>query len=46
MQLLCEFFPLEILLQQILASDEDDDDDPELAFLATLNEKQKRKLLR
>ncbi|XP_028395297.1 corepressor interacting with RBPJ 1-like [Dendronephthya gigantea] len=33
--------------QQILASDEDDaDDDPELAFLATLNEKQKRKLLR
>jgi hypothetical protein len=33
-------------LQQILASDEDDDDDPELAFLATLNEKQKRKLLR
>lgn len=34
-------------VQQILASDEDDDgDDPELAFLATLNEKQKRKLLR
>lgn len=33
--------------QQILASDEDDDDDdPELAFLAKLNEKQKRKLLR
>lgn len=32
--------------QQILASDDDEDDDAELAFLSTLNEKQKRKLLR
>ena len=44
-----KYIILHLLLhvQQILASDEDDDgDDPELAFLATLNEKQKRKLLR